>query len=85
MRRLPPQTVDELDLLFRTLLEFRSNGGKRFPTYAEAILFYLGKQSDCVAAMGELRETLGLPQPRTSRICAAFEKAQPQVDPQGHR
>jgi len=74
MRRLSPQTVDELDLLFRTLLEFRSNNGKRLPPYAEAILFFLGKQPDCLAAMGELRETFGLPQPRTSRICAALEK-----------
>ena len=74
MRRLPQQTVDELDLLFRTLLEFRSNEGKRFPAYAETILFYLGTQPDGLAAMGELRETLGLPQPRTSRICAALEK-----------
>lgn len=74
MRRLPAQTVDELDVLFRTLLEFRSKDGKRFPVYAEAILFFLGKQPDCHAAMGELRETFGLPQPRTSRICAALEK-----------
>jgi len=74
MRRLSPQTVDELDVLFRTLLEFRSNDGKRFPIYSEAILFFLGKQQGLCAAMGELREMLGLPQPRTSRICAALEK-----------
>ena len=73
-RRLSPQTVDELDLLFRTLLEFRSGDGKRFPPYAEAVLFFLGKRPGCLAAMGELRETLDLPQPRTSRICAALEK-----------
>jgi DNA-binding MarR family transcriptional regulator len=74
MRRLSPQTVEELDLLFRTLLEFRSHDGKHFPSYTEAILFYLGKQPECLAAMGELQETLGLPQPRTSRICAALEQ-----------
>jgi DNA-binding MarR family transcriptional regulator len=74
MRRLSPQAVDELDLLFRTLLAFRSNDGKRFPTYAETVLFFLGKQPRVSAAMGELREVLGLPQARTSRICAALEK-----------
>jgi DNA-binding MarR family transcriptional regulator len=73
-RRLSPQAVDELDLLFRTLLEFRSKDGKRLPPYAEVVLFFLGKRPDCLAAMGELRETLDLPQPRTSRICAALEK-----------
>jgi DNA-binding MarR family transcriptional regulator len=74
MRRLSPQTVDELDLLFRTLLEFRSKDGKRLPPYAEAVLFFLGKRPDYLAAMGDLRETLDLPQPRTGRICAALEK-----------
>jgi len=53
MRRLSSQTVDELESLFRTLLEFRSSDGKRLPAYAEAILFFLGRQPDCQVAMGE--------------------------------
>jgi DNA-binding MarR family transcriptional regulator len=74
MRRLATHAVDELELLLRTLLEFRRGDGSYLPTYAEAIVVFLGAQPGGSARMGEVRERLHLPQSRTSRLCAKLAR-----------